>query len=243
MSSAIPLDEVHVHHLAPELVSHAELFARHAGILSTDERARHDRFLMERSRLEFLATRVLVRRTLSLYTGAEPADLAFEKNHWGRPELVSPRAPALHFNLSNTAGLVVIALASTREIGIDVEDTERHGETVKVADRFFAPREIEQLHAAPAALRRSLFFDFWTLKEAYIKARGMGLAIPLDQFAFRLEPRPIRVELDPRLGDEASTWRFDQLDLGARHRVSVAVRSAGGHPTFRLRDASELLLR
>ncbi len=119
-------------------------------------------------------------------------------------------------------------VAKDLEIGVDVEDTERKSETVGVADRFFSPREVAALHALPEAAQRGRFFDYWTLKEAYIKARGMGLAIPLDQFSFLLDGAPpIRIAFDPRLGDDAATWQFERFTLTARHRTAVAIRRTG----------------
>ena len=135
----------------------------------------------------------------------------------------------LRFNLSNTYGLIACAVTLDRELGVDVEDTERPGETVSIADGFFSRQEIAALRALPPDRQRSRFFDYWTLKEAYIKARGMGLAIPLDQFSFSLDDGPrIGVAFDPALGDDASTWQFEQFALSPRHRTSAAVRRGPG---------------
>src|SRR6185503_2215825 len=140
----------------------------------------------------------------------------------------------LRFNLSNTEGLIACLVADDREIGVDVEDLERRGETVAIADRFFSPLEVAALRAVPEERQRARFFDYWTLKEAYIKARGMGLAIPLDHFSFVIEPgAPIGIAFDPRLPDDPSTWQFAQLRPTARHVISVAVRRAG-EPDLRL---------
>jgi 4'-phosphopantetheinyl transferase len=119
----------------------------------------------------------------------------------------------------------VCLVAREREIGVDVEDIERRGETVAIADRFFSAAAVAALHASPEASRRERFFDYWTLKEAYIKARGMGLAIPLDHFSFLIEMgKPIRIEFDPRLPDDAASWQFAQLRVAPRHLISAAVR-------------------
>src|SRR4029078_6585429 len=117
------------------------------------------------------------------------------------------------------------------DVGVDVEDRTRKGETVQIADRFFSPVEVAALRALPEERQRERFFDYWTLKEAYIKARGMGLAIPLDQFSFLLEPdMPIRIAFDPRLADDPLAWQFEQFALGGSHQTSAAVRRGAGAP-------------
>jgi 4'-phosphopantetheinyl transferase len=171
----------------------------------------------------------LARTTLSRYAPVPPAAWTFRENAYGRPEVDVAGHQDLWFNLSNTRGLIACVVARDREVGVDVEDTERGTETVGVAGRFFSPFEVAALHALPEGARRGRFFDYWTLKEAYIKARGMGLAIPLDQFSFLLdEAPPVRVAFDPRLGDDAGSWQFEQFTLTARHRTAAAVRRGEG---------------
>ena len=120
-------------------------------------------------------------------------------------------------------------------MGVDVEDTERSGETVEIADQFFSPLEAAALRALPADRQRARFFDYWTLKEAYIKARGMGLAIPLEQFSFLLDdwPAPIRVAFDP-----APRRRRRRLAVRAaprsapRHKIAVGPSAAARLPSI-----------
>src|SRR5262249_22736299 len=137
----------------------------------------------------------------------------------------------LHFNLSNTFGLVVNLTAHERDAGVDVEDLERRGQTVAIADRFFSPAEVAALRAAPASMQRARFFDYWTLKEAYIKARRMGLATPLRHFSFSLPSSPglpIAIAFDPALEDDAAEWQFAQFRPTERHLVSIAIRRGSG---------------
>jgi 4'-phosphopantetheinyl transferase len=197
--------------------------------LAPDEEKRRARYLFEHSRLEYLMTRALVRSTLSRYAPVAPEAWTFVANEHGRPAIAAAEHAWLHFNLSNTHGLIACAVARDLEVGVDVEDTERNTETVSIADRFFSAREVAALRALPEALQRGRFFDYWTLKEAYIKARGMGLAIPLDQFSFLLdEAPPIRIAFDPRLGDDERAWQFEQFSLSARHKTAAAVRRGAG---------------
>ncbi|APR88149.1 4'-phosphopantetheinyl transferase [Minicystis rosea] len=225
----LPEGEIHVHYLLDGDITDARLLAAYEALLAPEERARRARYRFEHSRREYLLTRALVRATLSRYARVAPAAWAFRQNEYGRPEIDDPAHASLRFNLSNTRGLVACAVTRDRDVGVDVEDTTRAGETVEIADRFFSPVEHRALRALPADAQRGRFFEYWTLKEAYIKARGMGLAIPLDQFSFLLDDGPtIRIAFDPRLGDDASAWQFAQLALSPEHRTAVAVRRGHG---------------
>lgn len=231
---ALPEEEVHLFYLLPDEITDARLLGAYEGLLSDEERARRDRYKFDHSKREYLLTRALVRTTLSRYAPVPPAAWTFAHNQWGCPRVADPALAWLRFNLSNTRGLITCAVARDRDVGVDVEDTERSSETVGIADRFFSPLEVEALGALPPGAQRGRFFDYWTLKEAYIKARGMGLAIPLDQFSFLLDAGPrVGITFDPALADDASTWQFEQLTLTARHRTALAVRRGRG-PDLRL---------
>jgi 4'-phosphopantetheinyl transferase len=203
------------------------------GLLSPDERTRHARFLNERARHEYLITRALCRTVLSRYAAVAPADWRFRANQWGRPEIdcPSPEYADLHFNLSNTRGLVVCAVAQGGEIGVDVELIDRAGSLLEIADRFMAPVEARDIAALPPDAQALRFFTYWTLKEAYIKARGMGLSIPLDKFWFLLDTdSPARLVLAPDMDDTAAGWTFAQLQPTARHLLAIARRNPAGAP-------------
>jgi len=225
----LPGDEVHLWHLDPDRLGAHDL-ERCRALSSDEELRREQRFRVEPARRLHLAARALVRTRLALYTGVPARAWRFTPGRWGRPEVCAPEGHEwLRFNLSHTRGCVIVALARGAEIGVDVESTRRDGQLLEVADRYFAPLEVEELFSLPEASRLPRFFDYWTLKESYIKARGMGLALPLARFAFRLgEPGPIRVELDPSLGDDATAWQFERLSLPPHHEVAVAVRRGDG---------------
>lgn len=228
---SLPSDEVHLWLVQPEaLVLHRALFARWRGLISAEERARAEGCLSARTRREQLIARALVRTTLSRYADVDPRDWAFRANRWGRPEVDAPaHAPPIHFNLAHTDGLIVCAVAWDRDVGVDVEDAARERPTLEIAADFFAPREVAALLGTPSSEQRERFFDYWTLKEAYIKARGMGLAIPLDQFWFTIEPRDrVRIGFAPELDDEPAIWQFARLRPSARHQLAVAVRRGVG---------------
>jgi len=221
-------DDVHLWFAAPEDLENDELLTQYRQLLSPAEIRRLEAFRFEKDQLNFLVAHALVRIVLSRYSSQPAAELEFVPNHWGRPEVAYPPHIQLKFSLSRSKNLVLCGVTATREIGVDVEHTEWRS-PLDVADRFFAPTEISELRKLPAESQRSRFFDYWTLKESYIKARGMGLSIPLDKFSFDLRREShIRLAVDPELGGEGDDWGFLLLQAGRHHRVAVAVRRRPG---------------
>ncbi|MBM3781430.1 MAG: 4'-phosphopantetheinyl transferase superfamily protein [Acidobacteria bacterium] len=193
-------------------------------VLSAQENVREQRYRMPGDRERFVVGRGLARHLLGQALALSPSAVAFALEPHGRPTLASGHRRDLGFTVSHTPGLVAVAISATRELGIDVEDTARVI-TQDIPNRFFAPDEVRELHAQPPDRQVSVFFDFWTLKEAYIKARGLGLSIPLDQFSFHLDPhQPPVLTLDPRQPDTAAHWQFFLASPTARHRLALAVR-------------------
>ncbi|MGH9383312.1 MAG: 4'-phosphopantetheinyl transferase family protein [Vicinamibacterales bacterium] len=207
-------------------------------LLTPDESERMARFVFERDRQQFLITRALVRTTLSRYARVAPAAWRFIANDHGRPEVLDRPAGVadLRFNLSHTHGLIACAVTVGREVGVDVEDITRDV-THDVAGRFFAPREVADLRSLPSADQERVFFDYWTLKEAYIKARGLGLSLPLSDFAFCLRPPALpTIAFEPTIRDDPASWQFFQTSPTPKHRLGLAVRRSGGDVPIRLRE-------
>ena len=205
--------------------------------LADDERRRRDRYVRELDRHTFVVARALVRMVLSQHGPVEPADWRFAVNEHGCPFVVDAQAgqPRLHFNVSHTAGLVALAVARGHRVGVDVEDARR---VVRhdVAGHHFAPAEVADLRALPAEAQPRGFFEYWTLKEAYIKARGMGLAIPLADFAFVLRPpaAPV-VTFVEGFDDDAARWQFWQAWPTPDHRLGLAIERTGHDLDVRIR--------
>jgi len=219
----LPDGEVHLWCADPDELDSADRHALACALLTGEEIARLERFRFERDRRIHLATRVLVRTVLSRYESVPPAAWRFAAGEQGRPEIDSPES-SLRFNLSNARGLVVCAVARAIDLGVDVEPLDRVV-PLEVAERFFSPAEFEALRALPEEARPQRFLDLWTLKESYIKARGLGLSLPLDRFSFFLEAeRPPRIEIDPALGDQGADWQFVQLQPTPRHLLALCVR-------------------
>jgi 4'-phosphopantetheinyl transferase len=233
----------HLWYVFSEEVKDPKLLAAYHALMAPAEAAQQARFYFPEGRHEYLLTRALVRAVLSRYAPIAPAEWQFVRNEYGRPEISGPPgAPSLRFNLSNTRGLIACLVAQGRDVGVDVEDMDRSTSAVDIADRFFSPSEVRALHARPEALQRDRFFDYWTLKESYIKARGMGLAIPLEQFSFHLDEGPvIRISFDPQLKDDPADWQFALYRLSARHRMAAAIRRGRDAPlTIELRETVPL---
>lgn len=199
--------------------------AYYRSLLSEEERARYERFAFAHLKLEYLVTRALCRTVLSAYARVPPAQWRFRDNGYGRPEIAGDiNFGGLRFNLSNARSLVACVLTCEVDAGIDVEEVNRHSASLSIADHYFSPPELRALHALPPEQQRVRFFELWTLKESYIKARGMGLSIPLDRFSFILDEPSIRIAIDPRLNDAEAAWQFQLYRLGNDHIMAVSIR-------------------
>ena len=205
-------DEVHVRCADPSELERNGLIGPAHALLTAEEIERLRRFHFNSDQLIFLATRALVRQVLSRYKSVAPDAWTLLANAHGRPEIAGPKSE-LRFNLSNTPGLVVCAVTREVDVSVDVKSLART-KPIENFDHFLAPREAQALRLLTTAEQASQFFAYWTLKESYIKARGLGLAIPLDRFWFTIPAnRAPRVEIDPQLLDSGDAWLFAQLGL------------------------------
>lgn len=231
-------DAVDVWYLFTEPLSDPRLLERSAAVLSTDERVRVQRYVLAKDRRQYTLTHGVLRLLLSRYAGITPEECMFVTNEYGKPSL-NGRAianAAFEFNVSHTNGLVAIAIAIGRDVGIDVEELTGLRVDLDVR-RFFSAAEVKALEALPDAEQESRFYDYWTLKEAYVKARGMGLSLPLDGFSMKLEggQSPI-IAFASSIEDDASMWQFAQFDPGPQYRLALAIRRAGENLAVRIRD-------
>jgi 4'-phosphopantetheinyl transferase len=195
--------------------------------LSADEIARADRFYFERDRRSFVVARGILRATIANYLEAAPSALRFSYNEFGKPRLEgSKKFCDLSFNVSHSGGLALIAIALCRDVGVDIEAINDSVRTEQVAKHFFSAAEVAALARLPQSLRTAGFFNCWTRKEAYIKARGRGLSIPLDSFDVTLIPGEpaalIRTE-DP---SDLSNWKIENLQIDSGY--AGAIVAAGG---------------
>jgi len=196
------------------------LWPRLAALLDDGERARHARYVFPRDRRQHVAAHALKRLLLSALAGLPPQAWTFETAPGGKPRVSRRAGPC--FNLSHCDGLVACAASRDVELGVDVEPLARRA-PLDLAPRYFAPEEERWLRSLPAAEQPRGFLRLWTLKEAFIKATGRGLAQHLHDFAFSFEPLQVTFR-DDALGDSRA-WRFEQHQLDGEHLLALAWRA------------------
>ncbi len=220
-------DEVHVWLGCPPEIRDPALLHAYQLLLNAEERQRQARFVFSGDRHSYLVTHAMLRIVLSKYAPVQPQAWHFVTNGYGRPEIANADSSAMqiNFNVSHAHGLAVVAVTRAPAVGVDVEEVRARPAPLELADRHFAPQEILALQALPAQRQSDRFYEFWTLKEAYIKARGLGLSIPLDQFSFQFEGgRSLHFSAEPSLQDSAEFWKFWQFCPSADHVLALCVR-------------------
>ena len=222
-------DEVHVWRATlDQTASQIESF-RHT--LAADEQARAERFYFQRDREHFIVARGMLRSLLGFYLNKAPECLSFRYSSHGKPALAwESGGDAVRFNLSHSHGVALYAVTRGREVGIDLEYIRSDLEVEQIAERFFSRREIATLRALPIDLRTYAFFLCWTRKEAYLKARGEGLSLPLDQFDVSLIPgEPAALLSTHRDSHEALRWSLQELTPTPGYAATLAVEGHGWH--------------
>jgi 4'-phosphopantetheinyl transferase len=193
-------------------------------VLSDDERLRWQRLRMPADRNRFLQARMLVRSVLGAVLGIEPAVVAFTAGPHGKPQLATG---GWQFNLSHTRGLLVLAVSRERAVGVDVEAIDRRVEMLALSKRFFAAQEHDALLDLDGDAQRERFFALWTLKEAWLKARGLGLRVPLDDFRFTFNGKQPLIAFGPQLDEDPKGWQF-RTYARERFRIALAVQGVSG---------------
>ncbi|RZL10401.1 MAG: 4'-phosphopantetheinyl transferase superfamily protein [Rubrivivax sp.] len=199
-------------------------------LLDDDERARHDRYRAPSAQRQFLVARAVLRTVLSCYAPLRPADWRFDANGHGKPRVADRLGlPDLHFNVTHADGLVALAVSGLPEIGIDVEHLGRSMRSLdELAERHFGPAERARIgRVADEESRTQAFFDVWTLKEAYIKARGLGLSMALESFDLQWPPhdtdgRSVQLLCTAACGDDGARWQFHRARPTPHHSLAVA---------------------
>ncbi|WP_100175999.1 4'-phosphopantetheinyl transferase family protein [Bradyrhizobium nitroreducens] len=208
--------------LSPLPIIHdAKLLEGYAALLSKDETSRLHRFHFPRDKHRYLVTRALIRTVLSFYADVSPSDWQFAANYYGRPSISNKGGAVqdLHFNISHSSELVVCAVRKSGSIGVDTENLDRNIPSEGL-NRYFSDFEQAALRALPPNRRNHQFLELWTLKESYIKAREMGLSLPLSEFGFEF-PSENEIAAIFRNGDRADRWAFWQLRFGRRDLVAI----------------------
>ena len=236
-------NEIHIWVTKPEeLLGNDELLATYSTLLTSTETAKQQRYKFAKDRHDALITRAFIRDLLSYYADVAPQDWQFEKGNKDKPEVINCPLP-LRFNISHTKNLIICAVTLEDDIGCDVENTGRNNNVLAIAERYFSSKEIDELFALPEAQQRNRFFDYWTLKESYIKAWGLGLAIPLADFSFEINDtehnhnglftikQDINLSFAEHRVDEPQIWRSwlvyptAAIDEKQEHRIAVSLRA------------------
>jgi 4'-phosphopantetheinyl transferase len=236
----LPLPEAELHVWRASLDRPPAIAEKLEAVLSPDERARAGRFYAPALGARYVIGRGLLRVLLGLYLGAAGAEIEFIYGQHGKP-LLGRAGP--WFNLAHSGPEALFAFSSSAEVGVDVELADRERASGRVAERFFAPGEVQRLRALPRAVQPRAFLCCWTRKEAFIKARGDGLSLPLNSFEVTLDPdEPPAVVRTAWSTSEPAQWSLvDLSDPGGR----IVAAAAGRHPGWRVirRDADDLLER
>jgi 4'-phosphopantetheinyl transferase len=243
MPLPLACDEVHLWYVRCDDEQKVASLDRYASVLSPSEREHLARFAFEKDRLLFLMAHALLRVALSRYAKVAPETWIFEQSSLGKPHIAYPRQVfPLQFNLSHATGLAACAITRGQEVGIDVENTERRVD-LGVARICFSAAEMAHLGGLARREQRDAFLQYWTLKEAYAKARGLGLSLPLAQISFHLTPgQPPRISFSPSFDDHAENWQFFQHRTSPQHCLAVAVRRpAVPRSNLVVRDVRSLL--
>lgn len=199
-------------------------------LLTPDEQMRADRFHFEKDRHNFIAARGCLRTIIAQYLKTLPHEVRFGYNDHGKPRLLNSGGAAdpLHFNVTHSAGIALYAFTRLGEIGIDIEHINPEIAGADIAQRFFSANEIACLQRLPKGMQSRAFFNCWTRKEAFIKAKGVGLSLPLDQFDVALTPSEpvaiLRTEWDE---NEAALWSLKPIDANPAYAAAVALRVHG----------------
>jgi len=226
----IPLTGAEIHLWLADYgeITDSRLHAEYRTLLDPAERAQEPRFYFDRDRRRYLVTRALVRTVLSRYAPIDAAGWTFSKNAYGCPAVANAEARDLSFNISHTHSLIVLGVSRGRALGVDVENVRDRQASIDIAGHYFAPDEVAVLNAAPPHEQQYRFFEYWTFKESYIKARGMGLSLPLDKFSFRYaDAADVAIAIRPELADDAARWQFWQFRPEPEYLVAVCAERIG----------------
>ncbi len=199
------------------------------GILTKEEAERAAHFHFERDRNHWIVARGILRILLSRYLSTDPAQLQFNSNAYGKPFLAFPAlSNQLQFNVSHSQDLALYAFAYNRQVGIDVEYKRADVNYEALAKVSFSPNEQASLHSLPYDLKQEAFFNCWTRKEAYIKARGKGFSIPTDIFDVSFLPgEPAALLQNREDRREITRWSLQELEPGTGYAGALAVEGVG----------------
>jgi len=223
-------NDIHIWISRASRIRQTDLLRRYQDVLTEDELLKQNSYVCTKKRHSALITRAFVRDLLSRYVNIPPHLWQFKLNSYGKLEIINSPQP-LRFNISHTDDLIICAVMLNDDIGCDVEMIYRGCSFLSIAENYFSPEEFSDLLKTPEKEQRSRFFDYWTLKESYIKAQGSGLSLSLSEFGFHIGTSGseyindnIKLELSSIHADCAKFWRSWLFYPNKGHRIAVSVR-------------------
>lgn len=218
-------NEVHLWLTEIDSSNTLKLENKYRPLLDKEEQNRYQRFHFSEHRHQFLISHALVRLALSQYQTIDPSEWVFKRNEHGRPEIANNITQPLRFNLSHTQGLTLCAITLGYDVGVDVESNQRIALDSDLEQTVLSGEEQDIYYQQPLEHRLSHFLKYWTFKEAYLKARGIGLAFSPNKISFDLTGLPPVAHFHKTLNDNPSDWNFISLSLPNNYIGAIAVRN------------------
>jgi 4'-phosphopantetheinyl transferase len=229
--------DIHLSVIFCSEIADPALLARYRQLLSPDELEQQQRFRQPEDRHRYLLTRALLRTALSGYSSVPAAEWSFARDTFGRPHITNqhPDAAQISFNISHTREVILLGITQRVALGVDIEHLQERADGLQLAERYFSVHEAASVRALPESLQQGRFFEYWTLKEAYIKALGRGLSIPLSRFSFDRGDGGVSLTAEAEVDSDPGRWRFWLLRPRADHLAAVCVESEiSAHQSLRL---------
>jgi 4'-phosphopantetheinyl transferase len=231
LAGSFQLASDEVHSWRASLDVPPETSARLYATLTFDERNRSARFRFERDQQRFIVAHGVLRDLLGRYLQTQAGRISYVYNAFGKPGLSPEFGGRLKFNLSHSSGLALIAITADSNVGVDLEYIRAQSDCAEIARRFFSAAEVDQLNALPNDLYAEAFISCWTKKEAYLKARGDGLAIPLNSFSVPLKTASAHSPVDLYVASNdivpAKRWSFYTLQPAPGYIGALAIEGSG----------------
>ena len=225
MPATLPQHEAHLWLVKPETIRDSTVLADFRTLLSAEERQQYDRFHFPKDSHQYLVSHAMVRKVLSRYTSLPPAEWRFSRSKHGRPEIANRDVPDIRFNLTHTRGLAACIVTRGSECGIDTEKLDSRHNLTGIAQRMFAAEECLLIEHLSSDEQIEAFFARWTLREAFVKAKGIGISYPTRKLHFEIEDdNTIRLHFDSDL-DENGYWQFRLLRPTGEHITAIALRT------------------
>jgi len=220
--------EAHAWFIVPEAVQDPSTLETCLSLLCEQELEQYRRFHFAEDRHRYLVSHALLRNVLSRYVDLDAAEWRFSRSEHGKPEIANPGIPALQFNLTHTAGLAGCVVSFSDACGIDAEKIAKRHNPVGVAKRMFSEAETKELGQLEGQAYLEHFFNRWTLREAYVKALGIGISFPTRKLTFTVnKDNFVEVSFHPDIEERRDNWHFELLKPTAEHIAAIAIRRNG----------------